>query len=226
MDELAEQVAGAARRVAAAGLVSGTSGNISARDGDRVVVTETGAVLGELTARDTVTVSLEGDLLAGAGQPTSELPLHLAIYRHHGHSAVVHTHPRTATALSTVLDELPCIHYDMHAFGGAVRVAPYAAFGSEHLAEMASEALADRSAVLLSNHGAITCGQDLEAALRGAELLEWVCDVFWRARQIGDPRTLSEAQIAEVAEIVSASGYGRRAAKADEALSAAPPRSS
>src|SRR3954454_569093 len=120
-----EQVATAARRLAADGLVQGTSGNVSARAGDHVAVTPTGGVLAELEAEHVTVVDLDGRVVDGELAPTSEAGLHLGVYRRYDAGAVVHTHAPMATALSTVLDELPCVHYEMLALGGTVRVAPY-----------------------------------------------------------------------------------------------------
>ena len=113
----------------------GTAGNVSARAGDHVAITPTGAVLAELEPAQVSIVDLEGVLVDGDLAPTSELALHLGVYERYGAGAVVHTHSPMATALSCVLDEVPCVHYQMLLLGGAVRVAPYATFGTPELAE-------------------------------------------------------------------------------------------
>jgi L-fuculose-phosphate aldolase len=102
----------------------------------------------------------------------------------------VHTHAPVATALSTLLAELPCVHYEMLALGGAVRVAPYRTFGTPELAEGVLEALEDRSAALMANHGTVTYGDSLALAVERAHLLEWASTVYWRAAAIGSPRVL------------------------------------
>ena len=203
-----EQVAAAARRLAAAGLVAGTNGNLSARAGDHVAVTPTGAVLAELEGRDVTVVDLEGRHVDGRLAPTSELDLHLGVYRRYDAGAVVHTHAPVATALSCVVDEVPCVHYEMLLLGGYVRVAPYATFGSPELAEAVLGALDGRTAALMANHGAVAYGVDVEAAVRATELLEWACTVYWRARALGEPRVLSEEQRAEVVEYAVRTRYG------------------
>src|SRR6266545_6629047 len=167
-----EQVASAARRLAAAGLVAGTSGNISARRDDHVAMTPTGGVLAELDPGQVTVVDLDGRVVDGDLEPTSELDLHLSVYRRFGTGAVVHTHAPVATALSCVLDELPCFHYEMLLLGGAVRVAPYATFGTPELARSVVDALEGRTAALMSNHGAVTHGADVDAAVRATDLLE------------------------------------------------------
>ena len=189
------QVAAASRRLAEQGLVLGTSGNLSARRDDRVAITPTGARLGDLRPEEVTVVDLDGTVAWGELAPTSELDLHLGVYRRYQAGAVVHTHSPLATALSCVLDgELPCVHYQMLLLGGSVRVAEYATFGSPELAAAVMEALDGRTAALMANHGAIAYGADMDAAAELAELLEWACGVYWHARLLGTPRTLDEEQ--------------------------------
>jgi L-fuculose-phosphate aldolase len=204
-----EQVAAAARRLAEAGLVAGTSGNISARHGERVAITPTGAVLGELQPDQVTVVDLEGGVVGGDLAPTSELELHLGVYERFGTGAVVHTHAPIATAVSCVIDELPCIHYEMLLLGGAVRVAPYATFGTPELARSVAEALEGRTAALLSNHGTVAHGADVAFAVRATELLEWAANVYWHACALGTPRVLDADQLQAVVEAATARGYGR-----------------
>jgi L-fuculose-phosphate aldolase len=203
-----EQVASAARRLAAAGLVAGTSGNVSARRDGHVAITPTGGVLAELDAAQVTVVDLDGRVVGGDLEPTSELDLHLSVYRRFGTGAVVHTHAPVATTLSCVLDELPCVHYEMLLLGGAVRVAPYETFGTPELAQSVVEALEGRTAALMSNHGAVTHGADVDAAVRATELLEWAAGVYWRASLVGTPRVLDAEQQQAVVDTAVARGYG------------------
>jgi len=209
LDREREQVAGAARRLAAAGLVAGTSGNVSARRDDRVAITPTGGMLAELEPDQVTVVDLEGNVVGGDLAPTSEIDLHLGVYRAYEAGAVVHSHAPMGTALSCVLDELPCIHYEMLLLGGAVRVAPYATFGTPELADAVVAALDGRTAALMSNHGAVTHGADVEAAVRATELLEWAATLYWNAHAIGTPRILDEAQQQAVVDAAVARRYGR-----------------
>lgn len=189
--------------------MEGTAGNISVRDGDHVVVTPTGADLAELTAAQVAVTDMAGDLVHGELEPTSELGLHLGLYQRGGAGAVVHTHAPMATTLACVLeDELPLVHYSMLAFGGPVRVAPYFTFGTEQLADAVAQALEGRSAALMRNHGTVTQGPDLAAAVTITELLEWNCAIYWRARAIGEPAVLSPEQLQEVATAVAERRYG------------------
>jgi L-fuculose-phosphate aldolase len=202
------QIAEACRALAAAGLVRETSGNVSVRDGDRIAITPTGGRLAELADDDVVVIDLDGNLVEGELAPTSELDLHLGVYRRYDAGAVVHTHAPVATALACVLDELPCVHYEMLALGGSVRVAPYATFGTPELAELVLDALEGRTAALMANHGALVYGADLAGAVRSTELLEWAATVYWRAATIGTPRTLDDEQREAVVSAVVSRGYG------------------
>jgi L-fuculose-phosphate aldolase len=203
-----ERVAGAARRLAADGLVAGTAGNVSVRAGDLVAVTPTGARLEEVTSEQVAVVDFAGEQVDGDLAPTSELGLHLGVYRAVDAGAVVHSHARFATALACVLDELPVVHYQMLALGGPIRVAPYATFGTPELAEMTLKALEGRSAALMANHGAIAYGPDLDTAMQQALLLEWACELYWRASALGTPRTLDQSEQLAFVETVSRRGYG------------------
>jgi L-fuculose-phosphate aldolase len=184
-----EQVAAACRRLAAERLVHGGAGNVSARAGDVVAVTPAGAALGSVAPEDIAVVDLDGRRLHGR-PPTSELQLHLGVYRGHGAGAVAHCHAPFATALSMVLDELPCVHYELANLGGAIRVAPYATFGSQALADGVLAALEGRAAALMANHGAVVLGADPAEAVERTILLEWACEVYWRAAAVGAPRVL------------------------------------
>jgi L-fuculose-phosphate aldolase len=203
-----ERVAAAAARLAADGRVTGTAGNVSERAGELVAVTPTGARLAAVTPADVAVVDLDGEQQDGELTPTSELGLHLGVYARYGAGAVVHTHGPYATALACVIDELPVVHYQMLALGGSVRVAPYATFGTPELAELTLEALEGRSAALMANHGAIAYGPDLDVAIAQCELLEWACQLYWRAAAVGAPRTLQGDEQLEFFETVSRRGYG------------------
>nr|MBA3301637.1 class II aldolase/adducin family protein [Thermoleophilaceae bacterium] len=120
--------------------------------------------------------------------------IHLGAMRRHDAGAVVHTHSQVACAIGCVVEELPVVHYAMTLFGGPVRVAPYIGFGTPELAEAALDALEDREAVLLSNHGAVVLGKSIEHAADMARLLEWSCGVYRDAAAVGEPRTLTEAE--------------------------------
>lgn len=201
-------VADAARLLAAEGLLVGTAGNVSARDGDLVAVTGTGVVLGRCTPEDVTLVSLDGSVLEGDLVPTSELELHLGVYAATGSGAVVHTHAPYCTAVACVLAELPVLHYQQLLLGGAVRVAPYATFGTPDLARGVVAALEGRQAALMANHGSVTTGATLDKAVEHALLLEWLATLHHRAAALGAPRPLTEAQQADVITHALQRNYG------------------
>ncbi|MBE1493541.1 L-fuculose-phosphate aldolase [Amycolatopsis lexingtonensis] len=209
LDEARRSVARACHGLAGEGLLIGSAGNVSVRVGEHVAVTATGVVLGRATADDVTVVDLDGEVVAGERAPTSELELHLGIYRRYGAGAVVHTHSPQATAVSLVLDELPCVHYQQLALGGAIRVAPFAVFGSAELAAETLTALDGKSAALLASHGAVAHGPTLEAAVDNALLLEWACGLYVRAATLGAPRVLDSAQQEAVVAAAVRRGYGR-----------------
>jgi L-fuculose-phosphate aldolase len=208
IEGLREAVAAASRRLAEEELVLGTAGNVSARSGELVAVTPSGVRLGSLEPGGVAIVDLAGKQLLGPLAPTSELELHLGIHAERGDGAVVHTHAPLATALSIALDEVPVVHYQMLLFGGSVRVAPYATFGSPQLAAGVHEALQGRTAALMANHGALTVAADADGAVELALLLEWACGLYWRAAQLGEPRMLDSSAQQAVLEQAAKLRYG------------------
>ena len=208
MREEREAVVAYSRRMAGDGLAVGTSGNVSVRTGDLIAITPTGVAYDDLTAADVCLVDLDGAPVDARLRPSSEVPMHTALYAATDAGAVVHTHPLHATALSTLLDELPPVHYLIAQLGGPVRVVPYAPYGTEELARLGVEGLADRTAVILANHGATTYGAHLEQAYTRSVYLEWLCRLYAQARTLGEPRLLDAEQL-EAAR-VAFGGYGQR----------------
>jgi L-fuculose-phosphate aldolase len=193
-------LAEASRKVADAGLVTGSAGNLSLRRGDRMLITARGSRLEAIDPAECVEVSLgNGSALPGS-RPSSETPLHRAVYGATDAGAIVHTHSHFATVLSTLVDVLPPIHYAIHAFGGPVRVARYETFGTTALADAVTEALEDRTGALMANHGAIVYGRDVEHAVGLAITLEWLASVYYHARAVGSPQILDEAELDVVRE--------------------------
>lgn len=197
-----------AQRLEQDALSTGTAGNLSVRAGDLVAITPSGIPYAELEPAAICVVGLDGTAVECTARPSSELDLHLALYRDHACGSVVHTHPLHATALSTVLDELPPVHYLCAELGGGVRVAPYELFGTPELAAAASRALAGRQAVLLEAHGAVTIGRSLAEAYARSVQLEWTARMYVAAAQVGAPRALRDDQVAAVAARLDELGYG------------------
>jgi L-fuculose-phosphate aldolase len=207
-EELRAAVIDCARRMVSDGLALGTSGNVSARAGDEIVITPSGRQPQTLRPGELCVVGLDGSPVELPLRPSSELPMHLAAYQRTGAGAVVHTHSMFATAVANVCTELPPIHYMIGFLGGPVRVVEYATFGTRELAEGLGAALAGRHAALLCNHGAVTVGADLGQAYERARLLEWLAELYWRSSQLGSPRLLSAAELDAFGAQVSTLSYG------------------
>ena len=206
-----EDIADAARRLAENGLLIGTAGNVSARDHDRVLVTASGIELARCTAEDIVETTLDGDVLAGRFRPTSELDLHLAIYRNSSAQAVVHTHAPHATTVACATNRfssVPVLHYQQMGLGGELRIAPYETFGTPELAEVVLSALEGKQAALMANHGSVAVGQSLTKAVENALLVEWLAALLLRVAQVTDPVPLTEAQQHAVVVQALALNYG------------------
>src|SRR5512142_2434632 len=206
------------------GLAVGSAGNMSVRVTDRVTdgvtdgvtdtvaITPSGVSYAEMRPQDICLVAADGTEPpeGNSETPSSETPMHLAIYAATRAAAVVHTHSPEVVALSAARAELPAIHYAITGLGGPVRVAPYVRFGSAGLAEAAVQALDGRSAVILRNHGAVTYGRDLAQAYDRALLLEWLARTYRLALSYGEPAILSAAELDEVTAESRRRRYGER----------------
>jgi len=187
----------------------GTSGNAGVRLGDHLLVTPSGVPAADLAPEDMVAVDFSGQVLSG-GRPSSEWRLHRDVLAERPDMhAVVHAHSPFATSLACMGHDLPPFHYMIAVAGGrTIRCAPYALFGSQALSDHALAALQGRKACLLANHGMVALGRDLDEALALAIEVESLCEMYWRACQLGAPAVLSDAQMDEV--IARFSQYGRQ----------------
>ncbi|GAA3731193.1 class II aldolase/adducin family protein [Salinactinospora qingdaonensis] len=188
----------AARQMAGTGLATGESATISARTGELIVVTPAGVALDHLEPIDCPVLSTDGRILEGRRQPAAETTLHTGVYRATDAVAAVQAHSPDAVAVSATLAELPPVHHAAARLGGAVPVTDYATYGTAELSDQASKALKGKRAALLCNHGALALGHSLAQAVEHAHLLEWLCGVYIRARSLGEPRVLSEDELAKV----------------------------
>jgi L-fuculose-phosphate aldolase len=202
-----QEIVAVCRRLVEDRLVVGTAGNVSLRLDELVAVTPSGVDYLRLRPELVGVHRLDGTAVEAPLRPTSEMPLHLAVYAATGAAAIVHNHAVASTALSLVVDAIPTTHYYSALFGGQVQVAPYARFGTDQLAQDVSTALSGRTAALMSNHGAITIGENLGQAYERSVYLEWLCDVQLRAMSTGQPlKVLPPEEIAEVGRLVAEYG--------------------
>jgi L-fuculose-phosphate aldolase len=198
--QLRREIIDVARKTSMTCLTHGTSGNVSARTSGGFLVTPTGVPYDELRPGDLVQLDLEGRAGPGQRRPSSEWRIHRDLYAARADvGAVVHAHPSFATTIACLRRDLPAVHYMIAVAGGAtVRCAAYATFGTEELSQNALAALEDRTACLLANHGILTVGADLARALRTAEEVERVAEVYWRALAAGEPVLLDDEEMARV----------------------------
>lgn len=178
------------------GLNSGTSGNVSVRTPDGILVTPSAVPPADLTPDLLVLIASDGSPLSD-GVPTSEWRIHTDVYRAlPGAGAIVHTHSTYATALACLREDLPAFHYQVAKAGGhAITCSSYAPFGSQELSDAVISALGPRRACLMANHGMLAYGSDLETALSLACEVEVLCRQYVIARSCGTPQILSAEQM-------------------------------
>jgi L-fuculose-phosphate aldolase len=195
------------------GINQGTSGNISARFEDRMLITPTSVPYEDLTPEDIMTTPIKGDgsLWKGPLAPSSEWRFHLSILQKRPEiGAVVHTHSIYATVLAICNKPIPAVHYMVAAAGGPdIRVGRYATFGTEELSQNALEALEGRNACLLGNHGVIAAGSTVKRALWLAVEVETLARQYYLSMAIEGARILPDDEIARVREKMKS--YGHRA---------------
>jgi L-fuculose-phosphate aldolase len=188
----------------ASGLNQGTSGNISARFGERMLITPSAIPYDDMTPEMIASMPIEGRYGAWDGplQPSTEWRFHLDIMVARPEvGAVVHTHSTFATVLAIARREIPACHYMIAAFGGnTVRCADYARYGTKELSENALAALEGRTACLLANHGMIATGPTLAKAMWAAVELETIAKQYYYALALGNIAILSGEQIMETQE--------------------------
>jgi len=207
-----EALVAAYRQVVELGLTELSSGNLSVRHGEGMLISPTGASGESIREDSLVYVRPDGTWEAGQ-RPSSEWQLHMRIYQGSAETnAVAHTHSDYCVAVACHCKPLPGFHYMVGAFGGDdVPCVPYATFGSESLAQDVAEALKTRSGCLMANHGATTRGRSLSAAVSLAHRLEISCRHYVLARALGEPRHLTPEEWADFHRRVGNTGYGRTA---------------
>lgn len=207
---LRDELVARCRELNSSGINQGTSGNISVRFGDRMLISPSATPYDEMTADMVASVALDDTSGAYEGplKPSTEWRFHQKLLRERPDAnAVVHAHPTYCTTLAIARRPIPACHYMIAAFGGTdVRCAGYATFGTEELSILAIEAMKDRTACLLANHGMITLGESMAKAMWRAIELEAIAKQYYLSLQIGGPIILSDDAIVEAMK--SFSGYG------------------
>ena len=197
--ELRNEIVRTALRMNELGINQGKAGNVSARSDSGFLVTPTGIAYEETRLEQIVAMSLDGTY-QGSVLPSSEWRFHRDIYAARVDvNAIVHTHAAYATTLACMDRVIPPFHYMVAVAGGVdIRCAAYATFGTQELSDHVLVALADRKACLLSHHGMIACGENLQKALALAVEVEALAQMYWQALQLGEPAQLSEAEMRAV----------------------------
>lgn len=208
-----EEIVQAGIEVYERGLVAGTWGNISARlekDQEKFAITPSGMDYREIQKDDIVILNLKGEKVEGDKKPSSEKKLHIHIYKSRSDiNSIVHSHSIYASAIACARKDIPPIIEDMvQIVGGSVEIADYKLPGSDELAEAAVDALSNKKAALLANHGVVALGEDMEEALKVAEIVEKSAKIYLLAKIFGEPHELSEEDV-EIMRKMYSEDYGQ-----------------
>jgi L-fuculose-phosphate aldolase len=191
------------QKLITSGLTTGSGGNLSIynRQEDLVAIKPTGIDYFQLTPEDIVVVTIDGKIVDGTREPSSEIALHLGLLKHRlDVNAVVHTHSVYAATIACLNWELPAVHYMVGFSGNKVPLAPYETYGTQELAENVIRSIGRYNACLMANHGIITIANNLPTAFAAAEEIELVARIYYQAKCIGEPIILSDAEMANVVE--------------------------
>jgi L-fuculose-phosphate aldolase len=208
--QLKDQICEIGRRVYAKGFAAANDGNISIRLNDReVMCTPTMVSKGYLKPEDICKVDYEGRQLAGVRKRSSEILLHLAVYKHRPDvQAVVHCHPPHATAFAVAHEPIPkCVLPEVEVFLGEVPIAVYETPGNQKFADTVVPYVKDCNTIILANHGTLTFGPDLEKAYWNSEIIDAYCRILILARQLGRINYFSEEKTKELLELKKRLGY-------------------
>jgi L-fuculose-phosphate aldolase len=204
-EKLREELIATAREMNRAGINQGTSGNLSLRSGDGLLITPSGLPYDRLAPADIVFLQMgSGDapVATGLRKPSSEWRIHRDVYRVRPEAlAILHAHPVHCAALACLQRPLPAFHYMVAVAGGRdVRCAPYATFGTQALSDHVLAALEGRRACLMANHGLLSMGSDLRSALALAVEIEALAKTYLACLAAGEPVILDDAEMDRVLE--------------------------
>lgn len=180
-------------------LTAGTGGNLSILDRSTglMAISPSGIDYFETKLEDIVIMNLGGDVVEGTCKPSSELNLHIALYKKKPEiTAVVHTHSTYCIVLSTLDMPIKAVNYILADAGTpSVPVAPYRRFATQELADAVADSIGDSNACLMANHGLSTCGKNLQSAYSLARECEWIAEIQWRAMCIGKPNIINDREM-------------------------------
>jgi L-fuculose-phosphate aldolase len=186
------------RKLVDSGLTKGTGGNLSIYNPEEnlMAISPSGIPYYDIRLEDIVVMDLDGNMVEGHRQPSSEYEMHKIFYKNRKDIlSVVHCHSIYSTTISILREDLPASHYMIALAGKNVRCADYATYGTQELADNAFEAMKDRYGVILANHGLLTGADCIENAFNTAEELEYVAETYYRAKSIGNPVILDDKEM-------------------------------
>lgn len=201
------------KKLVTSGLTKGTGGNLSIfnREERLMAISPSGIDYFEIRPEDVVVLNLKGEIIEGEKEPSSELDMHKIFYENRDDiDAIIHTHTIYATTISCLNWDLPAVHYMIALAGPNVRCAEYATYGTRKLAENAFEAMKDRKAVLLANHGLLAGAKDLANAFNITEEIEYCAELYYRCKSVGEPVILSPEEMELMAEKFKTYGQVRK----------------
>lgn len=205
LEKLRVQVLEAAKKLVYYNLVTMTGGNVSGRDPESglIAITPSGMEYENMVPEDIVILDKDGNLKEGKWKPSVDTKAHLYIYNHMPHvNSVIHTHSVYATCFAVLNESIPAITTTLaNAVGGAVPVAKYTPVGDDNMGPAIVEAISDKQACLLENHGVMAVGPTVESALKAAVMLEEVAKIYYLARSIGKPQILPESEVKKARDL-------------------------
>ena len=214
MQEARKEIVEYGKKLVTSNLTKGTGGNLSVFDREKgyMAITPSGIDFFEIKEEDIVILDLDGNIVEGDRTPSSEWEMHLLQYKERTDlDAVIHAHTTYATVLACLRQELPATHYMIAVAGKNVRCAEYATYGSHELAVNATKAMKDRRAVILANHGILAGANDLLNAFNIIEEIEYCSQIYYMAKNIGEPVVLPDEEMELMAEKFKT--YGQRVKK-------------
>lgn len=218
LQEIRQEIISYGKKTVQAGLTKGTGGNLSIcdRESGLMAITPSGIDYFEITPEQIVLIDIQtGEIVDGDAVPSSECDMHRIFYKYRTDiNALIHTHTTYAATISCMGWTLPAVHYLVAYAGVDVRCAQYATYGTVKLAKNAFEAMKDRKAVLLANHGLLAGGPDLATAFAVTEEIEFCCELYYRAKCIGDPVILPEEEMIHMIDRFQ--NYGKRIEEHEE----------